>query len=541
MRGLHLKLLTGAVILGLTASSTLAEGPWLKAGPVYRGGMEADASGSSHVQQQGVHAATPMRSFPGYSDNNDDTSQYGDRTFDDGYVNMDPGTGNPASIDPTVTWYWGYENDGQYDAGSDTLNFHRTTSESGSGRIVTLTTLQDDPASFDDTFSGWGLELVGGYPLRTRGKLRVDLCAGLAGIWGAEADLGGSTFAEQIQDDRYSVRDTITDTYTYDTTGVTVPAAPHEGTYDGPFDTPPVIPSPTIPNRPSSVDRDTDRSTRRTSSTTWSARNHINMEVDTDLYELWLGPRLALQANDRLALHVTPKVSATYVDASVDRTETFVATYADGSSATLNSWSDSGSESKFVFGAGVAAGADLEFENGMFAGIWGGYEWVSEDVDVQVGPNTVAVDASGYTAGAVIGYRFGGGAPRASASLRRLSDLPVEAVSSAHTPARELRDAAAKSASVSEDDLNAPVPMRRVEVSQEAEVSAKSAAGTAETQAANGERAYNELRAIAKASKDKEMVRHALQTMKKYEPEEYAALMAYWQQRKAERTQLAMR
>ena len=339
----------------------------------------------------------------------------------------------------------------------------------------------------------------------------------------------------------HSVRDTITDTYTYDTTGVTVPAAPHEGTYDGPFDTPPVIPSPTIPNRPSSVDRDTDRSTRRTSSTTWSARNHINMEVDTDLYELWLGPRLALQANDRLALHVTPKVSATYVDASVDRTETFVATYADGSSATLNSWSDSGSESKFVFGAGVAAGADLEFENGMFAGIWGGYEWVSEDVDVQVGPNTVAVDASGYTAGAVIGYRFGGGAPRASASFRSLPDLPAEAVSSAHTPAREPRDTAARSASVSEDDLNAPVPMRRVEASQEAEVSAKSAAGTAETQAASGERAYNELRAIAKASKDKEMVRHALQTMKKYEPEEYAALMAYWQQRKAERTQLAMR
>jgi len=54
-------------------------------------------------------------------------------------------------------------------------------------------------------------------------------------------------------------------------------------------------------------------------------------------------------------------------------------------------------------------GADIEFQNGMFAGVWGGYEWVSEEVDVQVGPNTVSVDASGYTAGAVIGYRFGGG------------------------------------------------------------------------------------------------------------------------------------
>jgi len=37
------------------------------------------------------------------------------------------------------------------------------------------------------------------------------------------------------------------------------------------------------------------------------------------------------------------------------------------------------------------------------------------------------------------------------------------------------------------------------------------------------------------------MVRHAVQTMKKYEPEEFAALMAYVEQRKAERTQMAMR
>ena len=49
------------------------------------------------------------------------------------------------------------------------------------------------------------------------------------------------------------------------------------------------------------------------------------------------------------------------------------------------------------------------------------------------------------------------------------------------------------------------------------------------------------LRAIAKATKDKETVRHAVQTMKKYEPETYAALMEYVQQRKAERAQLVMR
>jgi HEPN domain-containing protein len=36
-------------------------------------------------------------------------------------------------------------------------------------------------------------------------------------------------------------------------------------------------------------------------------------------------------------------------------------------------------------------------------------------------------------------------------------------------------------------------------------------------------------------------LRHAIQTMKKYEPEAFAALMAYVEQRKAERAQLAMK
>lgn len=66
------------------------------------------------------------------------------------------------------------------------------------------------------------------------------------------------------------------------------------------------------------------------------------------------------------------------------------------------------------------------------------------------------------------------------------------------------------------------------------------AAGTAQPQAPDGERAYDELQATTRAGKDKEMVRHALETMRKCEPKEHAALMAYHQQRKAERAQLPM-
>lgn len=352
---------------------------WLKAGPVYRGGMKADASGSSHTQNQGTHALGALQSPAGVGS----AGSFADRTYDDGYVRRDPGTGIPSTIDPNVTWYWGYDNGAQYDADAETLTFHRTGTE---GYQKTL----DAALDADDTMAGYGAELVGGLPLKD-GKFSLALCLGLQGIFDADASLDGSTYEEGVG--RLDVRDT------YDVSGVSIPSAGFRGTYDGPFGTPPVIPSPVIPNRPTS----------RSSSLTdmkWSARNAISMDAKTDLLELWLGPRLALQASDRISVNLTPKVSVNYVDVSVDRSETFVATDAAGRSATLDRWTDSGSETEFIFGAGATAGVDVEITDHLFAGVWGGYEWVSDEVDVTVGPNTVSVDASGYTAGAAAGYRF---------------------------------------------------------------------------------------------------------------------------------------
>ena len=364
----------------LICGSAFAEGWWLKGGPVYRGGMEVEAEGSSRVQDLGVHAAGNL----GDPSSVGNANRYDDRTYDDGYVKRDPGTGNPGSIDPDLTWYWGYDNASQYDSGRDTLTFHQTGAEGYSE--VLNTTFTDD-----DKMDGYGAELVAGRPLADIGRLTLDVCVGLQGLWGMNANLSGSTYQEGVG------RMHVTDTY--DVSGVNMPGAGHEGTYDGPFDSPPVIPSPLIPNMPES------RSSRLVDSQ-WTAENQINMDVESELYNLWLGSRLALALGERFSVHITPKISANYVNVDVDRSETFVATYADGSTATLNSWSDTGSESKWLFGAGATAGADVQFGNGYFAGIYGGYEWVADEVDVTVGPNTVSVDMSGYTAGVQAGKRF---------------------------------------------------------------------------------------------------------------------------------------
>jgi hypothetical protein len=538
--------------LSLSGISAHAEGLWLRVGPVYRGGMDAEASGSSHVQSQGIHAASPRRSFPDRLTGGrvagplrDNISSYGNRTFDDGYVNMDAGTGNPSSIDPDVTWYWGYEDSSQYNSAADTLTFHRTTRQpgmevaTGKGRVVSLSTLRDEEASFDDTFGGWGLELSGGYPLQTRGRLGVELCGGMAGIWNAGAQMGGSTFEEQVREDRYAVIDTtdyITDTYVYDTSGVTLPPAPHRGTYDGPFDTPPVIPSPTIPNRPDSLHRDSvragaiNRDIRRTSSSTWTARNQVDMDVETDIYELWVGPRLAFHANDWLALHLTPKVSLNYIDADVDRSESFVASYADGRRETLHRWTDQGDEQKWSFGAGLTAGADVEFKNGMFAGCWGGYEWVGGDVDVRIGPNTVSVDASGYSAGVVMGRRFGGGGRASEPAGKGLEteltfvDPPLPAPLAAPKEEAAVEPVVA-AAPVADESPSQTLPSAPVSVPDEVD----------------GEKGYQHLRALLVSGADVASVRAEIQALKQNDPEQFAAVLSHMRQRKAERAQMVMR
>jgi hypothetical protein len=92
----------------------------------------------------------------------------------------------------------------------------------------------------------------------------------------------------------------------------------------------------------------------------------------------------------------------------VSRHESFTRSYLGGGNALLGSWSDRGSEGDLIFGAGVTGGVNVEFPNGLFAGAWGGYEWLEDEVTVEVGPTTVTVAASGYVAGAVVGVRFGG-------------------------------------------------------------------------------------------------------------------------------------
>ncbi len=423
--------LTIAVILAGVFVIRVQAGDWsVSGGYVTRLGMDIDIRGSSHVQAQGIHAATPDLRLPAkrqggppfrYDSGTPDLAGYADRAFDDGLVFVDPGTADPNL--PGLTWYWGYDNASQYRPSANALDFHRSVSGTDEqtltdvsfGEQVSRQTGRNDALALDDDVSGQGFGLTAGCGLYSKGMYDVEFCVGGGVLWGASSHTETSTYEERVRVDRIRVEDrfaytdthTYQDTYTYDTTGVVPPPAPYAGTYEGP--------GPLLPNLPSSSRRAVMDSQRQTQSTrltstegssTWTAANHVSFDVDSTACNLWLGPRLSINPCARLKVFATPSVSINCVNVDVDRLETFAANLADGRVRLLQTWTDSGNTWAWLFGAGLAVGADVPLMKGWFAGLQGGYDWVAGAAAVTVGPDRVSLDPSGYTLAGRLGVTF---------------------------------------------------------------------------------------------------------------------------------------
>ena len=360
---------------------------WIEGGPVFRGGMKVSVEGSSYVQGLGLHspAATgPLSSPTGIGSPNG----YADRVYDNGYVKQDLDTGNADRIGgPNTTWNWGFANPAQYNAGAQTLSFQKQGD-------LGYSTLSSGSVGANDRLLGAGLQLMAGLTLTKSGRWSVDLALGFQGIWGAHSDMETTTYREDVR--QVTVKDV------YDVSGIPsaqFPAQGFQGTYQGPFDHPPVLPSPVIPNLPS-------ERLASTSAAFYTAQNRIAFDVDQSLYQFSLGPKVAYEVSQRVKLNIRPSLSVNVINAGVKRTETFVQGSGGGGGMVLRSWFNEQDECQLSFGLGATAGADVDLGKGYYAGVFGGYEWVAEQAKVSIGPNTVNFDAGGWVGGAVIGKRF---------------------------------------------------------------------------------------------------------------------------------------
>jgi hypothetical protein len=361
---------------------------WFQAGPVYRTGMAVRVSGSSYTQTQGLHAAPPVPPA--------DSETYADRTYDDGYVKLDPGTANPESVGgPGFTWNWAYDRAEQYDAPAGLLSFQRSYERAA-------VPAQDGSAGGHEDLDGFGVTLQAGRTLHRSGRWSLGLGVGFQGVWGLDAALGSTPYAEDIGrldlTDRFDVAGAVHPDHGF-APPRTAPGG-YAGTYAGPAGDPStwIGGYPVIPNVPAERLAQLDVFARATS--------QVAFRFDEDYYEITFSPRLAYQLSHRLSAYLAPKLGLGIAVVEAERTEVFQERTVAGATRTLGAWTDQASGTESVFTCGLAAGLEADLGRGFFLGALGGYDWVVDPIQFDLGPSEVTLDNSGWTIGLALRKTF---------------------------------------------------------------------------------------------------------------------------------------
>lgn len=388
-------------------------------GPSYRASMDTEVIGSSRSRDAILKATQPSKSIPSLAEgqakdypNLDDVNAIGNRDFDDGYVHTDLIT--PIDL---RTENFGFYINSQLDRNNSTLTFHRTTEVSGSELVgkgteyrKTITTSMDNLIDITEDYAGVGFKMNALYDLPQWKGIKFALFSGIRGFFGMNNAVEASNFAQDIKEstksyrDIYNYTDNISDTYVFRTANF-IP--------DAPYSDPSIIPNagPLISNIPSSATRDishsgfTQRNYGVTHISTWETKNQIAMDVDVDLFQFALGSEVSYDICSKVAINLRPSILINLMNADITRTEDLVAYYKNGETQFLANWSDSQSEEEVLLGAAIEAGLQFKLSESWFAGIEAGYEWI-DDSSIEIGPNTVALDLSGFSTSAMIGIRF---------------------------------------------------------------------------------------------------------------------------------------
>jgi hypothetical protein len=372
------------VVAGVVSPGAAWAGDWwLQAGPAYRAGMTVKVSGTSRTQQEGVHAApAPPGAQTGYAD----------REYDDGYVKLDAGTLDPNAVGgPGLTWNWAYDRADQYSAANQTLTFRRTYERA-------YQTTGDTPLRGEDEFEGLGLSFQFGRTLRRGDRWLFDLALGFHGFWDLNSSVSASSYQEQVGPltvaDRFDVRGAV-----HPELGFAPPrTAPggYTGTYDGPAGESPGWAGgyPVIPNVPVGGVAQMEVAS--------IAANQVTLRFSQDLYEITLSPRISYRLSQSVTAYLIPKVGVAIAMTSAERSETFSEGPPGGAASPRQTWSETVEETDALFTCGVAGGVEMELGSGFHLGAFGGYDWVLDSQEFDLGPNQIRLDNSGWSVGLVL-------------------------------------------------------------------------------------------------------------------------------------------
>lgn len=274
---------------------------------------------------------------------------FGDRTYDDGFVNI--GAATPAT---GRTTNFSYDNDTQIIGGN--LVYTKAGGTSFDSPVPGRDGDQDFAAPF--------IELA--YMATVEPGLEIGITTNFA-FTGLDSRL-----SQNITSYAVTTRDS------YPLGGVILPLAPFTGSFAGP--------GPTIPNIPG----------MREQLLTPTGTGAYVFETDTDLFSLAFGTEIAWSPVPDLFLNAGAGVVMNYArwDANY-RVPTAAAGVVTGS--------DSGSE--FLLGLYLKAGAEYRFDEQWSVDGFLRYDW-NESLEGSVGPTTFEVDLSGFSVGLGVTYHY---------------------------------------------------------------------------------------------------------------------------------------
>lgn len=304
---------------------------------------------------------------------------YADRTYRDGFVFIDSGTVSAGGD----TWNWGYDSASQ--AGSSSLVFH-----GGDGTISSWSSSESatNPGAWEGDDSAGGPVLQLDYIFAHAGPFEIS--ASLQwGFWNLDGSQTATSFAAQ-QSSAVNQR-SVTDAY--DTAGIIVPLAPYQGSYNGP--------GPLLRNEPSQRLHSTGRTLDQDSAT---FSNFLEESFDVDLHALSLGPTITFPFG-RFAVSVSGGLALNIASYDAFHSETLTATTASGDSRTLQTWRDSASGTELLFGAYTQGALSCAITQRLSVSAYGRADW-SETLEKEVGPSKLTFDPGGWSAGAMVSWRF---------------------------------------------------------------------------------------------------------------------------------------
>jgi hypothetical protein len=399
-----------------TTSSVKAE--WfVEVGPFYRGQTKISVDGGSRAHDSGINApsnttrgGTAMA--PGVSLNDDGTSS-AFRAFDNGYVGPSDWV---WAQNAGITQYFAYETPGQYNAGADTLRFTKTLTGTSSASTRTTTRVTDSgPSGWKDSKRSNGIGLIAtlGLPLRERTdkedlekgeeekKNELSLLFRFGWLDGMDANFHNRpAYQQNVSMNRVtsSSSSAAVQEYTYDTLGNPFfPTAPY--TMSDPGGVGPLIAD--TPDSITTLSRSDALTQNNTGSSGYQTQSLVDLDVDVQAFTFQFGPRWVWDANESVSLFLQPLATLNLIDASADRQERF----STSNGKTLGTWDDHADEQSWRMGGGIQLGLQASVSENWYLNGSGGYDWV-KSTHLNVGPDRIRIDLSGYQLELALGRRF---------------------------------------------------------------------------------------------------------------------------------------